>query len=168
MITFDRVHQLLDYDPETGHLIWRQDGYRRARRKVGQRAGSISNITGSKRQCSIRQINVDYKVYKEHRIIWLWMTGSFPEKGLEVDHINRDSTDNRWSNLRLVSKSQNSLNRNKPRGQYTSKYIGVYYRNHGRGSKRWVAKCKDKFIGTYLTEQEAHEAYEKYKKRGFI
>ena len=38
------------------------------------------------------------------------MNGDIPD-GMEIDHINRDRYDNRIENLRLVTKSQNSLNK---------------------------------------------------------
>lgn len=46
--------------------------------------------------------------------------------GVEVDHINRDTLDNRRSNLRLVSHAENVQNRPRHRGG-TSRYRGVYW-----------------------------------------
>lgn len=37
------------------------------------------------------------------------------EAGMQIDHINRDKLDNRRENLRIVTPSQNLLNRNKPK-----------------------------------------------------
>lgn len=59
-------------------------------------------------------------------------------KGMYIDHINRDKLDNRKSNLRVVTNSQNMLNA----GMFsnnTSGYKGVTY--HTR-DKRWVAQVK--------------------------
>lgn len=52
-----------------------------------------------------------------------------------VDHINRDSLDNRRRNLRLASHSLQMINRGKTR-RNKSGHIGVYY---DKTSKRWVA-----------------------------
>jgi hypothetical protein len=45
----------------------------------------------------------------EHRAIWLYMTGELPDR--EIDHIDLNKTNNRWSNLRLATHGQNSSNR---------------------------------------------------------
>src|SRR6266446_870596 len=46
-----------------------------------------------------------------------------PEKGFVVDHINRDVLDNKKVNLRFATKSQSSMNQEKPLG--LSKYKNV-------------------------------------------
>lgn len=58
--------------------------------------------------------------------------------GLYVDHINRNKLDNRKSNLRIVTNSQNMLNT----GMYlnnTSGYKGVTY---SKRDKKWIAQAK--------------------------
>ena len=59
-----------------------------------------------------------------HRVIARLVHGSIPE-GLEVDHRNRCRTDNRASNLRLVSHTSNIRNRARFKSN-SSGYIGVY------------------------------------------
>lgn len=51
-----------------------------------------------------------FTTYLLHRLIWLYVTGSFPPEGMEIDHINRIRNDNRWCNLRLVNSTENKLN----------------------------------------------------------
>jgi hypothetical protein len=46
--------------------------------------------------------------YCVHKLIWLWHYGEIPD---QLDHINRDSLDNRIENLRPATASQNTMNR---------------------------------------------------------
>lgn len=79
------------------------------------------------------------------------------QQGQEVDHINGDRLDNRKSNLRFVTRTQNLQNR-------SWKMKGVSKKsNKTRGQKRWVARInidgKTKFLGDYFTPEEAERAY---------
>ena len=91
-----------------------------------------------------------------------------PLPGMLCDHINRNGLDNRRSNLRICTYSQNSINRRLIRGYswgYLSKYRGVT-KMHRRGqlSKPWIARIshnrKQIHLGTFSTEREAAEAYD--------
>ena len=62
-------------------------------------------------------------------LAWKIMTGEWPKK--LVDHKNRNSLDDRWNNLRLVTFAQNGRNRTKPKNSL-NKYIGVSYRKDSR------------------------------------
>lgn len=90
----------LSYDPETGIFTWLNPTGTRV--KKGQVAGFDSG-TG------YRQVEVDGVRYYLHRLAFFYMTGKMPDG--EVDHINRDKKDNRWANLRTVTRSRNELNK---------------------------------------------------------
>jgi hypothetical protein len=81
------------------------------------------------------------------------------EKGLEIDHINGNSLDNRRCNLRRVTHQQNVHN-SKPQFGGSSTYKGVYWHN---GAKKWVSRIqcngKLKHIGCFTSEKEAAKAY---------
>ena len=47
------------------------------------------------------------KQVRAHRLVWIAAYGAIP-KGMVVDHINNDKTDNRIRNLQLLSASENS------------------------------------------------------------
>ena len=51
-----------------------------------------------------------HKAYMVHRLIWETFMGPIPD-GLEIDHINRNRTDNRLENLRVVTHKENIWNR---------------------------------------------------------
>jgi HNH endonuclease/AP2 domain len=77
-----------------------------------------------------------------------------------IDHRDGNSTNNRWSNLRLATVSQNNANRRRPRHN-TSGYKGVSLcRRSGR--RRWRAVIYKKgqiHLGTFPTPEAAHAAY---------
>ena len=80
-------------------------------------------------------------------------------RGVEVDHINGDASDNRRDNLRLATRAQNCVNRTdyKP----ASGYRGVYRQPSG---KSWAVKISvgGKFIrgGNFTDKTEAAERYD--------
>ena len=98
------------------------------------------------------------KLYKEHRLIWLYHNSKWPED--QLDHINRIKDDNRIENLREATAQQNQFNK-KSWGK-TSSYKGVYWQKQ---RKKWRAhyyyKSKPYHLGYYTTEDEAAEAYRK-------
>ena len=61
-----------------------------------------------------------------HNLLWQHRHGKKP-KGYDVDHINRNKYDNRFENLRLVTRSKNKLNQEKVKGNFTTKFKGVHY-----------------------------------------
>lgn len=81
-------------------------------------------------------------------------------KHKRVDHINGNPCDNRKENLRIVTCSQNSMNK-KGRKTGSSKFKGVCFakkRNKWQASIR--VKNKEKFLGYFKTEIEAAKAYD--------
>lgn len=75
--------------------------------------------------------------------------------GLEVDHINGDKLDNRRTNLRLCTPSQNKANRPGLPGA-TSRYKGVIY---SKQHDAWRAEFGGRYIGLYDLERDAALAY---------
>lgn len=68
-------------------------------------------------------LKIKGKKYRASRVVWLLNYGHFPEK--EIDHINRDRTDNRIENLRDVARITNILNRTINPNKKTG-YPGIY------------------------------------------
>lgn len=82
-------------------------------------------------------------------------------KDLFTDHINLDKLDNRKSNLRAVTKSQNSMNTTTTK-QNMSGYKGVSWHNIGKGWWRALLHKDGKrhHLGLFSTKEEAAEAYD--------
>ena len=98
MVTQERLKELLCYRAKTGVFTWR---VQRGRKKAGEVAGVCDHY-------GYVVIRIDHKLYKAHRLAWLYVHGVWPANGL--DHINQKKADNRIANLRDVSHSDNMLN----------------------------------------------------------
>lgn len=152
MLTVEILKSLLSYDQRSGHFTW-VNPPSPSKVKVGQRAGCASTDR-------YRCITINRKIHKEHRLVWLYMTGEWPS---QIDHINRDRGDNRFCNLRLATYSQNMANRG-AHNKYGFKGVSPNPRcktNPWRSSIETREGGKRKFtsLGVYKTKEEAHSAY---------
>lgn len=109
-LTQERLKTLLRYDWDTGKFYWRCDRGRLA--KKGWEAGSPHKKGWI-------NIIVDGTAYKAHRLAWLYAYGRWPSG--QIDHINRDNSDNRLSNLRDVDSRTNARNK----GLYKRNKYGI-------------------------------------------
>lgn len=87
--------------------------------------------------------------------------------GLYIDHINRNTSDNRKCNLRFVTRSQNGMNRSK-HNKTTSIFKGVHW---DKSRNKWKVEIKlnqiCKHVGRFDEEEEAAEAYNRKAKELF-
>lgn len=147
--TPERVRELLDYDPGTGKLTCRVQKH--GRWPVGRIAGHKNKGTG------YVDIYVDRVLFKAHRVAFVWMMGEWPPE--EVDHINGDRADNRWSNLRLCNRAQNQANR-KPNRSTVAGLKGVSF---NKRTRKWVSGVQlngcYEHLGTFDCPAAAHLAY---------
>jgi hypothetical protein len=153
-LTQARLKELLDYNPETGVFTWKAP--RGSRARVGGVAGKVS--TNGR-----WQLFVDGQLYQLHRAAWLYMTGQHPQG--QVDHINGVRDDNRFSNLRDVTPSENCQNKRSARADSSSGFIGVSPRPDGTWRARIVIDGKRISLGSFTTAPEAHSAYLKSKRQ---
>lgn len=80
-------------------------------------------------------------------------------KGLDVDHINGDTLDNRRANLRLATRSQNVANRHHFANKHG--YLGVAKTDSGKFFAQLQTARKTYFSPSYyLTIEEAAAAYD--------
>lgn len=99
VITAQEARDIFVYCPETGRLTYRLGTPWHI---AGQQAGAVYGD-------GYRTIGVNGRCYRAGRLIWLYMTGKWPQQ--TIDHINRVRDDDRWVNLRDVSHRENTLNR---------------------------------------------------------
>lgn len=114
-LTQERLKELLRYDPETGVFTWHHINGRVA----------INGVAGCPDSYGYLQIRVDGTLYLSHRLAWLYLHGYFP---VGIDHINGIKNNNRISNLREVSHSENMQNK-KIHSNNTSGVQGVSWQN---------------------------------------
>ena len=149
-LTQDTLRDVLNYNPKTGEFHWLVKPA--SKTHIGQRAGSKETVRG------YWVIGIAGKVYKAHRLAWLYVYGDLPK---HLDHINRNRTDNRVKNLREATKTQNGGNSKVRRA---GRLKGAYWHKNDR---KWTSAVGGKWLGNFSTEQEAHEAYVKAAKRYF-
>jgi hypothetical protein len=146
MVTAARLRELLDYDPATGRFTWRK--WRGGR-------GTTGSIAGALQPHGYHRIRIDGKYYYRSRLAVLWMTGKLPNQ--QVDHANGNSDDDRWSNLRQSTQSQNMGN-SRPRKRKLPKGVS-WIRNRGLYRAQLQVNYRRIKIGCFDTIEEAHAAY---------
>ena len=146
-LTQEILKSLVSYSPITGEFTSidpsPQSRYR------GKRIGSPH------RTKKYRSLSLLGKAHKEHRVAFLYMTGKWPT--MEVDHINQIKDDNRWCNLRDVSRLINAQNRSKYRNN-TSGHTGVSW---NKSRNKWHVLCSANgehvYGGLFDDKEEAAE-----------
>ena len=154
-LTAERVRELLDYDPATGVFRWRVSLMGR-----GAKAGAIAGTSNGQGR---RQIKIEQRIYIASRLAFLWMTGRWPYRF--VDHINGDTANDRWANLRQATDAQNAAN---SRAKGTLGFKGVTW---DKSRQRFVARIKVNYrtinLGRFETAEAAHAVYVKAAQRHF-
>jgi len=122
----------------------------------------VERLCYAVRQYRSKQNRSRYESVKMHQVIM----GS--AEGKVIDHINHNGLDNRRANLRFVTMQQNSWNKRKNRGNYSSRYKGVAW---SKSRKKWRTRitCNNrvKFIGHFDDEKAAAMAYDAKAKELF-
>ena len=135
MITIKELHDLFEYDLNTGCLL-----------KNGK-------VVGTPHSLGYLKTKIKGKLYFVHRLVFLYCYGRWPTR---IDHINRDKTDNRLDNLREITHEKNNANRGIMRNN-SSGFKGVHW---SKSANRWRAQAGYKVIGHFKDKKDAAIAYD--------
>jgi hypothetical protein len=156
VLTQEYLKEILEYNPESGLFIWK---VRKSRRSA------IGSGAGTRSKKGYFSISIDSKVYRSHRLAWLYVYGKFPENG--IDHINGNPSDNSIHNLRIASQQSNNKNVT-TRCNNSSGYKGVSFdKNTGKWKAQAQVNGKKKHLGLFTTPEEASVVYNEYTKEHF-
>lgn len=144
----ERLRELLDYNPFDGRLRWL--------RTVNPRANAGDIAGGNSLSNGYRIIGIGGRTYRQHRVIWLLVTGSWPDG--EIDHINGNKSDNRIENLRVVTRTVNAQNERMARRSSSAGVLGAS-RNRGRFRSEIRVGGKRITLGYFASAEEAGAAY---------
>jgi hypothetical protein len=142
-MTTEQLKLLLRYEPDTGLFFWLSN-------KGTAKAGDVAGATASN---GYTNICIDRRIYKAHRLAWLYVYGAPPSN--QVDHINGVKNDNRIANLRQATNFENSQN-------HTS--FGVHlHKEKNKWQARIRVRDKRLHLGYFESKQDAVSAYLKAK-----
>lgn len=147
------IVDLIRYEPETGKFYSLVSN---SNVKVGQEVkGSVDNK-------GYIRIGVGGRVIRAHRLAFICMGENLPN---QVDHIDRDKQNNKWSNLRASDQQTNQWNTSE-RKTNTSGHKNVYWRPERR---HWQVRiptkdCRSKYIGSYKEYGDAVKAAEQARR----
>lgn len=148
-LTQEHLKTLFKYNEVTGEFTYLK----------GTRITPIGTVIGKKQEMPrtyyYHRVAINGKAYPLHRLAFLYMTGSMPDR---IDHKNLNTTDNSWENLRECSAMQNAQNSVKYQNN-TSGIKGVYW--HKR-LNAWTACIRVnkvlKHLGVFNEKREAVKA----------
>lgn len=148
MLTQARLKEIVHYCPDTGKFTWIMD---RGGAWSGKDAGCRKATNG---YVSIR---IEGQLYRAHRVAWLYMRGEWPL--LHIDHMNGIKDDNRISNLRLATQTQNLYNKRTSKNSKTGVKGVCWDSSTNRYQVKISINGKAKHIGRYDSVEEGAAAY---------
>lgn len=136
-----RLRRMLSYDPDSGIWTWVWCP------PPNQRY--TGTVAGNVRRDGYVSIRIAGQLYYSHRLAWFYMTGKWP--AVEIDHEDRSPLNNRWSNLREASSSDNKCN-SQTSSRNTSGYRGVGWMPT---VGKWQVHVNSIYLGRYDDLEEA-------------
>lgn len=158
------LNSLFRYDSESGKLFWKVGGSLGENRKRRKEV-EVESLSGSGTRPYLGA-RIQHKIYLVHRIVWKLVTGKDPF-GHQIDHVDGDRFNNRFSNLRLATHAEN--NQNTPlQKNNTSGVKGVSWHKQ---KSRWRAnvavgprgRSKQISLGLFDKLSDAENAVREYR-----
>lgn len=151
MITESNLKEYMTYNPDTGLLVWKKSS---GGITVGSEVGSVQKI----KHLRYRTSYFNGKACLVHRIIHFYVLGEMPNG--EIDHIDGNGLNNKWSNLRVVNHKDNLRNQ-KLSNINKSGHAGVCWIEN---RQRWHAQIAEGgrriFLGRFKDKNDAISARE--------
>jgi hypothetical protein len=162
------LRMLLSYDHLTGELTWKKrdislfsDGNHSAahsRDKWNARWAGKEAFTAVKGD-GYKHGAIYGENFSAHRIIWKWMAGEDPDN--DIDHIDGDRQNNKWSNLRLATRAENLRNAARHKDN-TSGTTGVRYVTKNKKWQAYIIKGRTFIsLGSHTNLEDAIAARKK-------
>lgn len=142
--SIDWLRENIRYVPETGEVWWIKPGRRRI---LGKPAGSVA-----KGRYYIKVgVSGRYFQVKRSRLVFALTVGRWPDC---MDHINGNTSDDRWENLREVTNAENLRNKKQPKTN-KSGVTGVCWYKKTNKWQAYINHIKKEHLGFYATIEEA-------------
>jgi len=151
------LKEYFDYHKD-GKLVWKKST---GRMKIGDEAGNLNHH-------GYIRILFQGKKYGAHRLIWVWHCGDIP-MDKQIDHMDKNRSNNKIENLQLATNAQNSTNRSLSKRNKTG-FNGVSFdKQKGKFVACITHLGKRKYLGYYDTAEEgASRRVEEEKKLGWL
>jgi len=162
-IDIDNLRRLLQYDAETGSLIWLPrplEMFPSERHwKRWNTCFAWKPALGSLDAHGYLTGRIFNSLYKAHRVAWALATGAWPTA--DIDHINGTRDDNRLENLRSVSRQENLKNRRLSSNNTSGAHGVSLHKQAGKWRARISVDNKEISLGLFETKEQAILARQK-------
>lgn len=141
--------EYLRYNKSTGLFVWIKQPQISKKVNVGDTAGSLDSK-------GYVRVGLFGRQYRAHRLAWFYVTGKWPKR--ELDHKDRDKTNNRWRNLREATSTQNKQNQ----GLRRNNISGVRGVSWASDRRQWLVQITNcgvrKHLGYFDNISDARQA----------